>query len=216
MAKDEGRSRSNAARPRKSGGFAEACPQPPEQDEIPSRCVVIDLEATCSDDGDVPRNEMEIIEIGAVIADAPDWSPLAEFQTFVRPVRNAELTAFCRELTGIEQSDVDAAPSFPAALAALAGWLSDWPDAVFCSWGDYDRRQFRRDCEYHSVGYPLGQRHINLKERYAARFKLKRGRGLSWVLDQHGIRFDGRPHRALDDTRNITRLLPLIFDSPTS
>jgi inhibitor of KinA sporulation pathway (predicted exonuclease) len=180
-------------------------------DDVPSRCVVIDLEATCSDDGCVPRGEMEIIEIGAVIADAPNWEPLAEFQTFVRPVRNPELTSFCRELTGIEQSDVDAAPPFAAALAALAKWLSDWPNAVFCSWGDYDRKQFHRDCDFHSVDYPLGTRHINLKEAYAARFKLKRGRGLAWVLTQHGLDFDGRPHRALDDTHNITRLLPLIF-----
>ena len=211
MAKHAGWPGSSAASPRMSCGLAEARPQPPTDDEAPTRCVVIDLEATCSDDGAVPRDEMEIIEIGAVIADAPDWLPLAEFQTFVRPQRHPELTPFCRELTGIEQSDVDTAPTFPEALAALVDWLSNWPGSVFCSWGDYDRKQFRCDCEFHSIGYPLGERHINLKEAYAARFKLKRGRGLAWVLDQHDLAFDGRPHRALDDTRNITRLLPLIF-----
>ncbi len=186
-------------------------PYPLSPTEIPSRCVVIDLEATCSDDGAVPRDEMEIIEIGAVIADAPGWTPLAEFQTFVRPQRHRELTPFCRELTGIGQSDVDTAPTFPDALASLVNWLSNWPGAIFCSWGDYDRKQFRRDCAFHSVDYPFGERHINLKEAYAANFKLKRGRGLGWVLDQHALSFNGRPHRALDDTQNITRLLPLIF-----
>lgn len=154
---------------------------------------------------------MEIIEIGAVIADAPGWEPLAEFQTFVRPQRHGELTLFCRELTGIDQAAVDTAPPFADALALLVKWLRDWPDAVFCSWGDYDRRQFRRDCDFHSVEYPFGERHVNLKEAYAARFRLRRGRGLSWVLDQHSLSFSGRPHRALVDTRNITRLLPLIF-----
>lgn len=63
---------------------------------------------------------------------------------------------------------------------------------------------------------PLGERHINLKQAYAAGFKLQRGRGLSCVLDQHELAFDGRPHRALDDTRNITRLLPLIFEPRSS
>lgn len=186
---------------------------PLSADDIPSRCLVIDLEATCSNEGAVPRDEMEIIEIGAVIADAPDWSPLAEFQTFVRPVRHPELTSFCRELTGIEQRDVESAPPFPDALAALVDWLANWPDAVFCSWGGYDRRQFLVDCEFHSVEYPFGDRHINLKDEYAARFKLKRGRGLQWVLEQRGITFDGRPHRGLDDARNITRLLPQISAS---
>lgn len=57
-------------------------------DSIPSRCQVIDLEATCSSNGSVPRHEMEIIEIGAVIADSPDWKARSEFQTFVRPQRH--------------------------------------------------------------------------------------------------------------------------------
>ncbi|MBI1310382.1 exonuclease [bacterium] len=179
--------------------------------DVPARCLVIDLEATCSDDGAVPRDEMEIIEIGAVIADRPNWAPLAEFQTFVRPVRHPELTPFCRELTGIEQCDVDAALQFPAALASLTDWLAEWPDAVFCSWGGYDLRQFRRDCQLHNVTCSFAEPHINLKEEYAARFQLKRGRGLQWVLDDRGIPFDGRPHRGIDDARNIVRLLPLIF-----
>jgi len=85
---------------------------------------------------------MEIIEIGPVMADAPDWSPLGEFQTFVRPQRHSTLTPFCRELTDIEQSDADAVPSYSDAMATLVTWLSDWPDAVFCSWGDFDRKQF--------------------------------------------------------------------------
>jgi len=32
--------------------------------------VIVDLEATCSRDATVPREEMEIIEIGAVMVDA--------------------------------------------------------------------------------------------------------------------------------------------------
>ena len=29
--------------------------------------LIVDLEATCSNDGSIPREEMEIIEIGAVM-----------------------------------------------------------------------------------------------------------------------------------------------------
>src|SRR5262245_24192584 len=60
----------------------------------------IDVEATCSDVGEVPRHEMEIIEIGAVMQCSRTFEIQSEFQAFVRPVRNPVLTDFCTELTG--------------------------------------------------------------------------------------------------------------------
>ncbi|MEN9576703.1 MAG: hypothetical protein RL514_4558 [Verrucomicrobiota bacterium] len=56
---------------------------------------------------------MEIIEIGAVAVRAEDGVPLAEFQSFVRPVRHPRLTPFCTQLTSIQQTDVDGAPRSP-------------------------------------------------------------------------------------------------------
>jgi inhibitor of KinA sporulation pathway (predicted exonuclease) len=53
--------------------------------------LIIDLEATCSDDGTVPRQEMEIIEIGAVMQSSRTFEIESEFQTFVRPVRPSNL-----------------------------------------------------------------------------------------------------------------------------
>ena len=48
--------------------------------------LIVDLEATCSDVGAVPRHEMEIIEIGAVMqSSGHKFEVEAEFQTFVRP-----------------------------------------------------------------------------------------------------------------------------------
>jgi len=80
------------------------------------RLLVVDLEATCSDDGSVPKHEMEIIEIGAVLVESAGLRPVAEFQSFVRPGLHPRLTPFCTELTTIRQSDVDDAPLFPEVL----------------------------------------------------------------------------------------------------
>ena len=49
--------------------------------------LVIDLEATCDNGGRVPRDEMEIIEIGGVLVDHETLEPIDEFASFVRPVR---------------------------------------------------------------------------------------------------------------------------------
>lgn len=178
----------------------------------PDFWLVIDLEATCCNDGQFAREEMEIIEIGAVIVDGKTLKPISEFQTFVRPVRHPTLTAFCHELTGIEQKDVETAVNFTEAMSQLADWMADFPDAVFCSWGEYDRRQFERDCAFHNVDWLLGKRHVNLKKRYSDRFGLKRGQGFGEALKKHGLAFKGRPHRGIDDARNIVRMLPIIFE----
>lgn len=59
------------------------------------RYLVLDLEATCDDVGAVPREEMEIIEIGAALLQPSTWEITDEFNAFVRPVRHPQLTEFC-------------------------------------------------------------------------------------------------------------------------
>ena len=43
--------------------------------------LIIDLEATCSDDGSIPESEIEIIEIGAVMQNSITFEIQSEFQT---------------------------------------------------------------------------------------------------------------------------------------
>ena len=169
--------------------------------------LIIDLEATCSDDGQVPREEMEIIEIGAVLQNARTFEIESEFQTLVRPQRHPELTRFCTELTGITQADVASAPGFPAALDALVRWMTPYPDALFCSWGDYDRKQFQQDCAYHGSAYPFGPEHLNLKAEFARALNLRRNAGITQALRKLNFEFEGAHHRGLDDARNIARIV---------
>jgi len=155
---------------------------------------------------------MEIIEIGAVMVAAASRVPIAEFQAFIRPQRNPRLTDFCRELTSITQTDVDAAPSFPEVLQKFTAWIALFEDALFCSWGENDRKQFQRDCEFHRLDYPLGDRHLNLKAAYSARFGIRRRLGMAAALKKSGLKLIGTHHRGIDDARNIARLLPLILE----
>ena len=67
----------------------------------------------------VPRDEIETIEIGAVLVRAITLEVEAEFETFVKPVRHPVLTPFCTELTGITQEMLADAPAFPEAMEAL-------------------------------------------------------------------------------------------------
>jgi inhibitor of KinA sporulation pathway (predicted exonuclease) len=169
--------------------------------------LIVDLEATCSDIGAVPRHEMEIIEIGAVMQSSRTFEIESEFQTFVRPVRHPELTEFCTELTGITQDDVANAPLFREALDAMKQWMYAFEDALFCSWGDYDRNQFMRDCEYHRIDYPFRSGHLNLKAEFSRTLGRRKKLGIAEAVRHLGLKFEGSHHRGLDDARNIARIV---------
>jgi inhibitor of KinA sporulation pathway (predicted exonuclease) len=175
----------------------------------PQYYLVLDLEATCCDDDSIPREESEIIEIGAVLVPAATLTVEAEFQSFVRPMRHKTLTPFCTKLTTISQAEVAAAPRFPQAIAALATFVRG-KEFLFCSWGGYDRNQLRRDATHHRVKLPLGERHLNLKEAFSQRLGEPRQYGTGQALRRLGLSFAGTQHRAIDDARNIARLLPFI------
>jgi 3'-5' exoribonuclease 1 len=169
--------------------------------------LIVDVEATCSDDGAVPRHEMEIIEIGAVMQSSRTFEIESEFQAFIRPVRNPTLTDFCTELTGIRQEDVEGAPGFGDSLEAMKEWMYSFGDALFCSWGAYDRNQFIQDCEYHQVGYPFRSAHMNVKADFSRTMGLKKKLGISDALRHLGLTFEGAHHRGLDDAKNIARIV---------
>src|SRR5262245_46469487 len=122
-----------------------------EEVGISEHLLVFDLEATCDDRAGMPKHEMESIEIGAVILRSDTLSAVSEFRAFVRPLRHARLTEFCKTLTSIRQEDVDAAPSFPEVIVDLRRWLYAFSSIVPASWGDSDRRQLEQDCRFHAI-----------------------------------------------------------------
>jgi len=179
-----------------------------ETPDLTGLMLVIDLEATCCNQGSVPQQEMETIQIGAVIATL-SGEVMGEWSSHVRPIRHPVLTTFCTQLTSISQVEVDAADSFPAVIARLAEWMENSYKAVDCwaSWGAYDHHQLQQDLAFHSAPWRLPSKHLNLKAAFAKKFRLKKRPALSTALTLVGLEFSGMPHNALDDARNAVRLL---------
>lgn len=177
-------------------------------DEQIDNIIVVDVEATCDDGPLVPRAQMEIIEVGAVVLDRHSLEVTDEFQAFVRPVRHPTLTAFCTQLTTIDQATVDAAPGYPEVADALRAWWKPYSPAIWCSWGAYDRKQFAQDSAYHGVRDPLPGRHVNVKAEFSLRLGTRRRFGMAGALSKMGLELLGTHHRGIDDARNIARLAP--------
>ncbi len=168
-----------------------------------ARRIVVDLEATCWETGTVVERQ-EIIEIGAVELDA-SLAITREFDRFVRPTREPQLSEFCRRLTHIEQADVAGAPAFERAFEEFVSWIGPAPFEL-CSWGRYDRDQFAE--ELRRVGRPLPhgfQRHVDLRALYARRRCQPPGT-MKAALEQEGLPLEGQHHRGLADARNVARL----------
>ncbi len=170
--------------------------------------LIIDLEATCWRANEGHRGENEIIEIGAIVLDDAR-EVMGEIQRFVRPVRNPILSEFCRKLTSIRQSDVDTAQVFPDVLDDFQKQVEcisgqRLANLIFCSWGDYDRKQLMKDCRYHKIPYPFGV-HRNLKKEFAGRRHIKPV-GVARALNILGIPLEGIHHRGIDDARNIANI----------
>ncbi|KNE54133.1 hypothetical protein AMAG_00135 [Allomyces macrogynus ATCC 38327] len=84
--------------------------------------LVIDVEGTCDEHAQFDYFN-EIIELPCVLVDGLTGDVIDEFQTYVRPVEQPTLSEYCTRLTGITQSQVVSAPTFPAALWRLEAWL---------------------------------------------------------------------------------------------
>lgn len=172
--------------------------------------LVIDLEATCSNNNDgliINAGNREIIEIGAVVIN--QYQKINSFQSFCKPVLNPILSPFCNDLTGIYQTDVEFSPLLETALSNFDRFIKENnPIDYWCSWGDFDKNQFIRECQRLNINNPLKDiPHINLKANFAKNKKMKQV-GVSKALELSRLEFIGHQHRALDDAENIARLIP--------
>ena len=173
---------------------------------LPTHLLIIDVEATCDDQGSVPPAEAEIIEFGCVMT--AGFKPVSEFACFVRPVRHPRLYPFCTELTSITQAQVDGARGFVEVMAELKKWTYSFEDVGWGSWGDYDKNQVERECQRAKIPNPMPHRHLNVKKEFTAALALKKKPGMAEALRIAGLTLEGTHHRGIDDARNIARLLP--------
>ena len=166
---------------------------------------VVDVEATCWDGAPPPGAVSEIIEIGLTVVDLDAGERVGRHRILVRPVRS-RVSAFCSELTGLTQAEVDGGIGF-ADACRLLGREHGAGARPWASWGDYDRRQFERQCAAARVAYPFGRIHVNAKAVFTEAHGLRRRPGMAQALAHAGLPLEGRHHRGEDDAWNIAALV---------
>ncbi len=150
---------------------------------------------------------METIEIGLVVIDLETLEIVDEFQRFIRPQINPVLTDFCKQLTSIQQADVDSAGTYVDVGQELGAFIARFPNAAWASWGDYDARQLERDAGLAACPSLLeGLPHFNARKWHAGLYD-NRPKGLKQTVESMGLVWQGTYHRGIDDARNVASII---------
>lgn len=167
--------------------------------------IVVDVESTCWQSSKPAGQESEIIEIGICILDIASLQRLEKESILVKPER-ATVSEFCTQLTTLTQPQVEQGIAFEVACSIVKKkYLSK--ERIWASYGDYDRRQFERQCQSRKVSYPFGTRHINVKSLFAIIHALPEEVGMDKALELLNLPLEGTHHRGEDDAWNIAGIL---------
>ncbi|GKU91383.1 hypothetical protein SLEP1_g5265 [Rubroshorea leprosula] len=176
--------------------------------------VVIDFEATC--DKEKNPHPQEIIEFPSVIVSSITGQLEACFQTYVRPTCNQLLTDFCKDLTGIQQIQVDRGVTLSEALLRHDKWLEKKgiknTSFAVVTWSNWDCRvMLESECRFKKIRKPsYFNQWINLKVPFHEVFGGVRC-NLKEAVEMAGLAWQGRAHCGLDDAKNTARLLALLM-----
>lgn len=174
--------------------------------------IVYDIEATCWE-GTPPGMVQETIEVGAYRLDRLG-NIEASFERLIKPLLHPQLSYYCRRLTNIDQVEINRARPFGDVMDDFlewTGWYDD-EDLVLASWGNFDNKQLRKDCQLHDFSEDFLENHINLRLQYQRLKGLPKKRGLKSATKHEGFDWIGDQHRALDDTKNLVQIFRKFFD----
>lgn len=167
--------------------------------------LVVDVESTCWQGAPPKGQTSDIIEIGVTLLDVRTLERRDKRSIMVKPARS-DVSPFCTSLTTITPADVAKGMPFEKACAILQRELGA-RDRLWASWGDYDRKQFQRNCDDLGVPYPFGPGHLNAKTLMAVALGLSQELGMAEALTRFGLPLEGTHHRGGDDAWNIAAIL---------
>ena len=171
--------------------------------------LVIDVESTCWEGAPPDGEESEIIEVGLCLLDVASLERIERRSLLVRP-EHSQVSAFCTQLTTLTAAQVAGGMALAEACALLRGEYKG-RERVWASYGDYDRRQFERQCQARGVAYPLGTTHLNVKSLFALAHSLRHEIGMDAALQHIGLPLEGTHHRGGDDAWNIAAILATLL-----
>ena len=163
--------------------------------------LVVDVESTAPAGQPATAKDGEVVELGAGLAEAAAGAVFAEQQSLVRPASTAGL-----EATAIAATELERAPDFPAVMARLEAEILARHQVALTTWGDPVVRMLERDSKRHRLRFPFAKHRVDLQQLFAEH-RHCRLCSVRQALEMCRLEPTGRERRALDDARNVARVL---------
>ncbi len=149
----------------------------------------------------------EIIEVGAVLTAAPEFSLERTYQSFVKPRFFPRLTQECKDIAMIQQTDVDGGIDLEEMIASLHRMYKPGK-TFFVAWGEADRQVLQEECRRYKIDYPfVVEDYLDLAVAYRDFYQLPRRRSLKDAITEQNIESHGFWHMAINDAANTAKLL---------
>ena len=149
----------------------------------------------------------EVIEVGAVLVLLPGFQTEWRYQTFVKPRIFPKLSDACKNITMIQQEDVNGGIPLADMLDKLAAVYKPGETGLV-AWGESDREVIADNCAKYKIPCPFQwSDYIDLAVEYKKFYKHERRLSLKHAIDERGIERKGFYHLALDDAENTALLL---------
>lgn len=173
--------------------------------------LILDFEANATDKNEFPREEMEIIEFPILVFDIKNKIVIDTFHMYVKPKIHPILTDFCKNLTKIEQSTVEAANDFETVLNEAEKFISKYEhNSIFLTCGDWDLKiaLFNQLSLINFQASDKFKKWINIKKEYKTFYKLKKQPvGMHTMLEDLNLELKGTHHSGIDDCKNIAQII---------
>lgn len=171
-----------------------------------AKIIFYDLEMLC-DRGNISEEYMETIRIGAS-SFCPETNTFSFFDSFVKPMHSSTLSTFCKELTGIKQSNIDSALPFDKVFDSFLKWTGNLENVSFYSWGYNDLKRIEIDFKHHGMDaerfQSFAERHTNFQDIFS--MITGTSRSVEYAINLYGSSFIGKPHNPKYDAYNTLRV----------
>jgi inhibitor of KinA sporulation pathway (predicted exonuclease) len=157
-----------------------------------------------------PGEKNEVIEIGIVPISLRKLSLGEKTSILVKPI-TSHVSKFCTTITSITPELANTGISFEEATKRMRKDFKS-KDIPWISWGGFDARMLKWQCDDLKVDYPFGAGHIDYKFHFAVMMGLDKEVSLPRALEKLGLpAFVGTRHRAADEAYNIARVIRELY-----
>lgn len=169
--------------------------------------VFFDFEMLCNKKG-MLFEDMEAIRLGAVKYEL-ETGKATGFDRYIRPQEQSPLSAFCKELTGIKDSDIKEADDFPEVFKEFLYWVGGVKKTRFFSWSTSDLLRLKADAFRHQLPEAtiekITKRYVDFQAIFTKR-AARTSPSVEKALSFYGLEFIGEPHHPMYDAYNTFRI----------